>query len=153
LKYTFTVPGNPSGYVAYAKGKNPTNFKAWNYAKLVRRIASENGVPFRRVIKDNGDEDILLNLVADKKCPLHIHTRAYFKNGTHCDPENVHKLVKDAIFYKARGGDKYTAGCYPSPLYDKENPRVEVEITLYLDAYQNKISLREYKRLKVGKAA
>ena len=116
MKYSFVIPGNPCGFIAYAKAKNPKNFKVWNYAKFVRQAAADAGIQ--------------VPLLADKDMPLHITTRAYFRDGRHCDPENVHKLVKDALFYKSPGGDKYTAGCYPSPLYDRENPRVEVEICL-----------------------
>lgn len=48
--------------------------------------------------------------------------------------------MKDALFYGLKGkqgGDKYTGGSYDPPLYDKENPRVE--ITLWLpDGYDER---------------
>ena len=57
-----------------------------------------------------------------------VFTRCYFSKGTHADPENVHKGIKDALFYQKGGGtaDKYTGGGYLPPMYDKDNPRVEV---------------------------
>lgn len=67
-----------------------------------------------------------------KTCPLRIQTRAFFENGVHSDPENVHKGIVDALFYnpdkKRRGSDKHTGGQFEPPLYDKANPRVEFTI-------------------------
>lgn len=116
MKYTLTVPGNPVGY--YAQGKHP-NWKRMNayrdYKALVQMCAKAAGIP--------------IPLHATKDEPVMIATKAYFKNGVHCDPENVRKGISDALFYGAGGtGDKYCAGWFLYPLYDAENPRVEVEI-------------------------
>ncbi len=88
--------------------------------KEVRRCAAEAGVP--------------LPLAPTKDSPLIIKTIAYFKNGIHCDPENVRKAVSDALVYdpeKKRGDDKYTGGIFPPPKYDKENPRTVIIIKSY----------------------
>lgn len=65
--------------------------------------------------------------------PVLVKTRAYFRNGIHPDPENVHKGIKDSIWWAPKGerttGDKYTGGVYMWPLYDADNPRVEIEIS------------------------
>lgn len=77
---------------------------------------------------------IRLPLIAKRDAPLLIHTVSYFKNGVHPDPENVRKAVSDALFYTGKGGrgkgsgDKYCGGSFLPPLYDKENPRVEIII-------------------------
>lgn len=47
----------------------------------------------------------------------------YFANDSRSDPDNVQKGVADALFKN----DKYVAGSYDFA-FDKENPRVEVEI-------------------------
>lgn len=115
----FTIPGPPVGY--YAVGKMP-NWKRMNayhdYKKHVRACARVN--------------DISLPLQAGKDSPLMIRTVAYFKNGIHPDPGNVQKGVVDALFWaprgQKRGSDKYTGGSFPPPLYDSDNPRVEVRI-------------------------
>lgn len=117
--HRFTVPGRPVGY--YAQGKQP-NWKRKvayeNYKKLVQHCAFAAGVP---------------QLIATKDRPLWIHTTAYFPNGVHCDPGNVQKGVVDALFYRKRGGDKHTGGSFEPPLYDKDNPRVEVVIEEMID--------------------
>jgi len=66
--------------------------------------------------------------VATRDKAIMVFTRCYFASGVHADPENVHKGVKDALFYQKGGGtaDKYTGGGYLPPMYDKKNPRVEV---------------------------
>ena len=132
----FTVSGEPLGY--YAMGKTPNwerkrRYHAW--CLRVRVAALQAG--------------IALPLVATKGRPLWLKTLAFFRDGRHCDPENTHKGVKDALFYsgavkirnagaltisngksrkKPKGGDKYTGGAYAPPLYDPQNPRVEIEI-------------------------
>jgi hypothetical protein len=49
----------------------------------------------------------------------------FFKNNRRPDPENVRKGIVDAIFRD----DKNVIGAYDFE-FDRENPRVEVEITL-----------------------
>lgn len=110
----FVVLGPPVGYTTNnGRFYNTKRKKKYlDYKKLVQETC-----PFR------------LPLESSKSAPVHIRTVAYFVNGTHPDPENVHKGVKDALFYGASGaGDKYTGGSYEPPLYDAKNPRVEVEI-------------------------
>jgi hypothetical protein len=80
-----------------------------------------------------------LPLTATKEEPLLIKTIAYFKNGTHCDPENTRKGACDALFYRPdipnpkmrKGQDKYTGGSFPPPRYDKDKPRTVVIIKPY----------------------
>lgn len=111
---SFTIPGKPVGYTIIAGkfygGKRKTQYL--NYKKLVQALLPPT----------------LRGLTATRERPVLILTQAYFENGTHPDPENVHKGIKDAIFYKAEGGDKYTGGTYWAPHYDKQNPRVVVTV-------------------------
>ena len=110
----FVVPGAPVGYTVMAGKWSHRKTKYVAYKKYVQECCEANGIS--------------LPLLASKECFARIVTKSYFVNGVHPDPENVHKGVKDAMFYKAKGGDKYTGGEYSHPLYDKENPRVEVRI-------------------------
>ncbi len=116
ILYQFTVPGKPVGY--YAQGKYP-NWKRkteyTNYKRLVQQYALAIGIPGGR-------------LQASRDAPLLIHTRAYFASGVHCDSENAHKGIVDSLFYKQPGGDRWVGGSFLPPLYDKDNPRVEVTI-------------------------
>lgn len=127
VTYSFTVFGPPVGYTIQL-GRfrfNKRKVKYIEYKKLIQEKC-----PFA------------LPLVATKERPVHIETNSFFVNGIHPDPENVHKGVKDALFYVAKGksskdgkkvkgsGDKYTGGMYHPPAYDKENPRVEIFITV-----------------------
>lgn len=117
--YEFVIYGPPVGYTT-------NNGRFYNTARKKKYLDYKKHVqetcPFK------------LPFEATKQNPVIITTRAYFVNGTHPDPENVHKGMKDAIFYVAKGtkgsGDKYTGGHYSSPLYDAENPRVEVTVEI-----------------------
>lgn len=123
--FSFTVPGRPVGYIAL--GPKP-NWKAYKkyiaYSDLVREEAGRAG--------------LATPLMATRECPVIVNTVAYFRNGTHPDPGNVQKGVCDALFYiprktkKKGAGDKYTGGAFVPPLYDKENPRVEVTVAVSL---------------------
>jgi hypothetical protein len=107
------------GYYSLGKKPNWTRMKKYHaWKKAVQLVARSQGIH--------------LPLTASKEQPLSITTRAYFRNGVHPDPENVHKGVVDAMFYdprkERRGSDKYTGGCFQPPMYDPDNPRVEVWI-------------------------
>jgi hypothetical protein len=122
--FRFTVEGPARGYTTTNRAKagqrakrSAAILKYWSYCERVRLRAKEAGL--RK-----------LPLAATRTRPLMVFTRCYFKNGVHADPENVHKGVKDALFYQKGGGtaDKYTGGGYLPPMYDAKNPRVEVVV-------------------------
>lgn len=122
--YKFEVPGDPRGYTTTTyrdKGRSSRYQKYKEYCQRVREYASMAGVP--------------IPLTANKDTQLMIKTFAYFRGGVHCDPENVRKGVCDALFYdplnKKKGDDKWTAGFFPPPRYDEEEPRVVVVIKEY----------------------
>lgn len=122
--YRFVVPGDPRGYTTTTyrdKGRSNRYQKYKEYCRRVREFAAMAGVP--------------IPLTADEDSPILIKTFAYFRNGNHCDPENVRKGVCDALFYdpisKKKGNDKWTAGYFPPPRYDEEDPRVVVIIKEY----------------------
>jgi hypothetical protein len=112
----FTIEGKPRGYTTYNRGSKPSKEvrEFWDYCKYTRACADI--------------ADIELPLEASKESPLMIRTYAFFPNGVHADPENIHKGIKDALFHSSKLGDKYTGGWYAPPMYDKENPRVVVII-------------------------
>ena len=130
---SFVVPGKCKGYTTTNRNgpKSKAILAYWEYCKAVRLCAAAAGV---RPVP----------LVSTREAPIMIFTRAYFASGVHADPENIHKGIKDALFYskkiklpkgvkwtgdKPNGtADKYTGGAYLPPLYDKQNPRVEVLI-------------------------
>jgi len=120
--FRFTVEGDARGYTTTNRPKKGTKWnpskailKYWSYCDTVRFRAKEAGL--RR-----------LPLMAERNAPIMVFTRCYFSSGVHADPENVHKGVKDALFYQKGGGtaDKYTGGGYLPPKYDEKNPRVEI---------------------------
>ena len=66
-----------------------------------------------------------------------VSTQAYFASKTHADAENVHKGLVDALVLREGKSsigsgiftsDKQLAGAYGAPMYDKENPRIDVVI-------------------------
>ncbi len=120
----FVIPGPSVGYYAQGKAKPCFGSDAYrrmaryhNYCDKTRWLAVENGAD--------------LPLVATRIAPILIRTICWFQDGTHPDPENVHKGIIDSLFYRKykRGtADKYTGGCFYPPQYDSDNPRVEVII-------------------------
>ena len=115
---TFTILGDPVPHVTVTyRGKwmpeNARAKKVARYKENIRKIVMVRRLKIPVPSKDN---------------PVLINTVAYFRNGRHGDPESIHKVVKDALWPAKEGGDKYTGGSYNVPLYDSENPRVEVEI-------------------------
>ena len=58
--------------------------------------------------------------------PVRVDVWCYFPSGIHPDPENVRKGIVDALY---PGGDKFVFGYHHHPLYDKQQPRVLVEIS------------------------
>ena len=58
----------------------------------------------------------------------YLHSRIYFANKKHADPDNVQKGIEDALFKD----DKYVAGTYDFE-YSKENPRVECSLIFVQD--------------------
>lgn len=117
--FEFTIEGDPRGY--YASGKVP-NRKRLNAYVAFKRHAQISA-------RFAGLE---LPLTASKGAQLEITTRAYYRTGVHCDPENTHKGTVDALFWHPetgkRGNDKHVGGHFSPPMYDPERPRVEVEI-------------------------
>jgi hypothetical protein len=117
LPIAFEMPGKPQAFIAVWATQDWTrrrNYMSWT--KAVRDVAALHGA---------------VELFASKDHPLHVHTRAWFADGRHGDPENIHKAVVDALFYrekKAGPMDKYTGGAYSPPKYDADRPRVEIVI-------------------------
>lgn len=108
------ISRHPLGHTSGHDKRNPAFRKSAAYSKYVREFFQH--------------ETGLDGLTATKDAPLFIYTRAFYQNGKHCDPENTHKLIKDAVFYEGGSDDKHTGGAYSPPLIDKENPRVEIVV-------------------------
>ena len=110
------VAGRPLGFKAglVRKGWNKTSKKIWEYAKSIRgELKRQYGVDC---------------LPAEKGMAWHFFTVAFFPDMRHTDPENVHKLAKDALFYRSGGlQDKVTSGSYHPPLLDRQEPRLELQ--------------------------
>lgn len=114
LPISFVVPGHPFPFLS-GKQRWDRRRKYNEYCKSVRIIAACAGVRSKLTITE--------------EAPLYFHTRAFFKNRSHGDPENIHKAIVDAVCYASKGKkDKYTGGCFIPPRYDARNPRVEVVI-------------------------
>ena len=110
----FEIPGKPVAFIA-----------AWDKQDWKKKRAYMEWVQFVRICARRAGFDAE---PATKAMPICIHTRCWFKNGVHPDPENVHKAVVDALMYELKNRDKYTGGAFPAPLYDPLNPRVEIVI-------------------------
>ncbi len=142
----FVVLGTPRGYVAAGSHHwTKRSSHAWTWCVQVRCSLLEQltKAPPKdvRVVLD--EERPGAKLMASKTEALHIGTVAYFVTGNHPDPENIHKLAKDALFYKVKGGDKWTGGIYTTPRYDPECPRTEVFVWPDRDGQGDTIFERE----------
>ena len=109
------IKGNPIPYHRTTQGsfwnKGSKRYSAWkNY--VVKAYREQTGT------RDNGKKPIEKS---DDK--VRMDATIYFKNRTHADSDNIFKGVADALFQN----DKYVAGSFDF-FYDKENPRVEIEI-------------------------
>jgi hypothetical protein len=121
-KLEFVVPGDPSAGAYISKpsrfGKNKDRVERyWKYCEKVRIYAKQAGLQ--------------LPLEASKTTPVFIHVASYFENGRHADPENCAKGLRDALFYRAEGGDKHCGGSHFCPLYDPIYPRSEVTVEFW----------------------
>lgn len=79
--------------------------------------------------------ELPLRATADR--PLYVVTEAFFADGVHCDPENAHKGVVDALCYVSplerklgvkKGSDKYIGGMFFVGQYDSETPHIRVRV-------------------------
>ena len=113
----FTIRGKPVPFIAHWDKAAPATRKRYiEWCKTVQNYAMVAGFRFEP---------------PTERSPLYAHTRAWFPDRRHGDPENIHKSVVDALFYrKGEGskGDKYTGGFFDAPRYDAHNPRVQVVI-------------------------
>ena len=124
--YRFIVPGQPRGYTTTNRNSRPSDqyMRFMHYSENVRKAAMIAGVP--------------MPLVATEEHPILIKVIAYYRSGNHCDVENTRKGVCDALFYdptkpkgKRKGNDKWAAGAFPLPRYDKENPHTVIIVKPY----------------------
>ena len=116
---------NPRGYTRTTQRSKGFNEKALEYEQWKAYVA--------KCFKDQcGDLR-----VPDKKVNV-LRMMIYFYNNRRCDPSNVFKGIEDAIADKYHSdigyteqrlykNDRYTIGSFNFD-FDKENPRVEIEI-------------------------
>jgi len=110
------INGNPIGYHRTTQGSY------WN--KSSKRYYAWKQHVVAAYVKATGVECGTDKPVAKSKDKIYLHTKIYFANNTRSDPDNVQKGIADALFQD----DKYVAGSYDF-FMDKENPRVEVELS------------------------
>lgn len=110
----FVVRGEPQGFSVARKANARTMaIKHWK-----DRVTTTMGHKYSKVA-----------VIATIERPVFIHVEPYFSSRIHCDPENVRKLLVDAIYLEAgpgSGQDKYVFGSHAGPQYDMMNPRTEV---------------------------
>jgi hypothetical protein len=110
-------------------GKNPVPYKRTTQRqKYVDRDYKKYLDWKNRVLKAfvlaNNNKLPSMTLARDTK--YYVDIICYFKDKTHGDTDNIAKGINDSIFSKPLN-DKYIAGSYDY-FYDKDNPRVTVEI-------------------------
>lgn len=112
--------GNPIGYHRTTQGSywnaGSKRYKAW---KDYVAACYERSMPSQR----RSTASINQKPIASKE-KHYLRTMIYFANNARPDPDNVQKGIADALFQN----DKNVAGSYDFA-FDKERPRVEVQIT------------------------
>ena len=122
LSVEFFVPGDPVGYTIALNKRADRVRRYHGFCERVRWEARRAGVP--------------LPLMATKDRPAYIYTQAVFKGQRFPDPENVHKGVKDALFYatrgrgRGRGDDRWTGGLYEAPAFAETPDDVGTWVTI-----------------------
>jgi hypothetical protein len=105
----FFVAGEPVGYTIALQRRAPRVKRYHDYCALVRWAALEAG--------------LVLPIEAKEDAPVYLYTQAVFGRRQFPDPENVHKGIKDALFYakrgrgRGRGDDRWTGGQYEAPAF------------------------------------
>jgi len=113
----FTVLGSPVGYTR-------TTQKGCRFDKGYKRYqAYKDHVIASFLDQCSGGWGNPKPLTTNKENHCYLSIQIYFRNYIHPDPSNVHKAVEDALF----DCDKYCSGRFDFD-YDKENPRVEIQI-------------------------
>ncbi len=118
-KYLFTVSSGDKNPVPYKRTTQRQKFKDVEYQKYQvwkTKVISAFADKFKK----------LPHNIFSKDEKYYVNIKAFYKDRTHGDTDNIAKGINDAIFQKPLN-DKYIAGSYDFD-YDKSNPRVEVEI-------------------------
>lgn len=119
----FTVYGNHLG-----PDKNPvpytrTTTKAKFISPAYQKYAAWKKYVIAACLSKSAKTSLIPGLLDGKK-KTRLDCVCFFMNKRHGDPENIRKGIQDALF----ANDKYVWGTVDF-FYDKEKPRVEVEIT------------------------
>jgi hypothetical protein len=105
----FFIEGEPVGYTIALQRHAPRVKRYHAYCELVRVAALQAGVA--------------LPVEATEAQPVYLYTQAVYRCRRFPDPENVHKGIKDALFYRRRragrghGDDRWTGGQYEAPAF------------------------------------
>lgn len=124
LMYKFTIQGNQDNPLGNPLGYHrATQGSKWN-DKYKRYQAWKDHVC--DAMRDAGHLPYTIRkpLTTDKAVWTRMDIKIYFANDARSDPDNVWKGIADALF----DNDKYLSGSFDFD-YDKQNPRVEVEIS------------------------
>lgn len=116
MRISFTVPGDPKGYVTRThRGKFSPRAKAYHaWLEKVKLYAVQAGWKWPKATYEH---------------PVRVDVWPVYANKVGPDPENVRKAVVDALFPSASGGDRDVWGTvYPRQVC-AEAPCVEVEVT------------------------
>ncbi len=121
---SFTVAGEPVGYLRMTQGQ--VRMMKIPDRRICTRAALNMKNRIRKYLAYKDEVRIAsTNLLFDRKPKkkVYLDVMIWFGSHRHPDPENVRKLIQDAIFDQ----DKMVAGAVDFD-YDPENPRVEISI-------------------------
>ena len=120
MRVTFTVPGDPKGYVTRThRGRFSPRAQAYHaWLEVVKLHAVQAGWKWPKATYEH---------------PIRVDVWPVYANKVGPDPENVRKAVVDALFPSSSGGDKYVWGTVGRWIlvgeWDCEEVGVQVEVT------------------------
>ncbi len=113
----FVVEGEPVGKERARKGRGGHWYTPDKTSAYEERV--------RRAFFIAAGADALWNF--RRQPAVCVQVRCFFRNGHHPDPDNVQKLVLDALQGMAYKHDRHIASSNTHG-YDPQRPRIEVEI-------------------------
>lgn len=115
-------------FIVYTDGKNPVPYKRTTQRQKFVDEGYKKYISWKNKVVADFVKSFSRypHQVMSKDRKYYVDIKAFYKDRTHGDTDNVAKGINDALFQKPLN-DKYIAGSYDFD-YDKKSPRVEINI-------------------------
>jgi len=120
MSVSFTVEGEPVGQQRARMGRSGKRGERAHWYTPDKTLAYKQRVA-QAFLRANGFRRL-------DPPAIMVRVRCFFGGKSHPDPDNVQKLVLDALAKLAYPNDRHVASSNTHE-YDKQRPRIEVEVT------------------------